>query len=130
MSIQGITANLTADNFQIKQDGVYVQSNGKPGMLLVFATWCSHCVRFKPVFQKICKSLNSKTSKFPCLAIESEQLKSSIGAKLSAALKVEGFPTILYFNQNGKIIGNYVGPRDESNVLDNICKMYRYCVSK
>lgn len=129
-TIEGLTANLTVNDLTINQADVYVQTNGNPGMLLVHASWCGHCVNFKPVYQEICKKLNDKSTRFPCLAIESAQLEGSNGSKLSSALKIDSFPTLFFFDQSGKIIGKYNGRRDKSSILDNVCKIYHYCVNK
>lgn len=130
MSIQGITANLNSNDFIITHDNsVYIKPNitkREPGMLLIHATWCGHCKRFAPVYQKLSQKLRAR---FPCVAIESEELKSDNG-KLSNALSVEGFPTIKFFDQHGRIVGDYNGNRNEQDILDNICKVYHHCVAK
>lgn len=125
--IKGITANLVTSDFTIKSDGIYVTTNGNPGALLVHADWCGHCKNFIPTLQSINNKLNSKSIRFPLLAITDEELKKD-GGRLSSALQIEGFPTIFYFDQYGKIIGNYDGSRNEQVMLDNICKIYHHCV--
>ena len=129
MSIEGITANLKGSDFKITQDNtVYVKTNGNPGILLVHATWCGHCKHFVPTFKQISQKLNKNSVTYPCLAIESEYLNKD-GGVLASALGIEGFPTIKFFDQYGKIIGDYNGARDESNILDNICKVYHHCIN-
>ena len=118
---------LTTNDFKIQSGNVFINPNkiGRvPGMLLVFANWCGHCKHFIPIFNDISKSLGSS---FVCASIESEELKSD-GEKLSIALKVQGFPTIKFFDQNGKIIGNYDDNRDKGTILNTICKVYHHCV--
>lgn len=128
MTIEGIVSNLTVNNFKITQDGVYTKTNGNPGMLLVHADWCGHCKHFIPVFRQISQQLNQDSITFPCVAIESEELKADDG-KLSKALNIEGFPTLLFFDQSGKIIGNYDGQRDKSSILKSICNVYHRCMN-
>ena len=127
MSISGITANLSVKDFKITKDNVFVKTNNNPGILLIHATWCGYCKRFIPAYKRVCQLLNARDTTFPCLAIESEELKAD-GGKLSNALNVEGFPTIKFFDQNGKIIGDYNGDRDPDSILKNICKVYHHCV--
>lgn len=124
MAIEGIVANLKSNDFKITPDGIYTKTNGNPGLLLVHANWCGHCKHFVPIFQEINKQLNQDSITFPCVAIESEDLDS----KLSAALNIEGFPTLLFFDQSGKIIGNYDGQRDKSSLLKSICNVYHRCM--
>lgn len=125
--IQGITQNLTSSDFKITSHGVYTKTNGNPGLLLVHANWCGHCKHFTPVFSEISSELNGDSINFPCVAIESEELNKD-GGKLSSSLKIEGFPTLLFFDQSGKIMGNYEGQRDKSSLLKNICKVYHHCI--
>lgn len=127
MSISGITANLSVKHFKITQNGVYVKNNGNPGMLLIHATWCGHCKNFVPTYQRLCKLLNKKQGAYPCVAIESEELKAD-GGRLSDVLGVEGFPTIKFFDQNGKIIRDYTGNREPQSILGEICDVYHHCV--
>lgn len=124
--IDGITKNCSIEDFKVMKDGVYTKTNGNPGLLLVHATWCGHCKNFIPTFVDINKRLNHDSITFPCIAIESEELKKD-GGKLSTALGIEGFPTLLFFNKKGKIMGNYEGGRDASSLLNNICKVYHHC---
>jgi protein disulfide-isomerase A6 len=129
MSIPGITENLSVEHFKVTNSGVYVKNNGNPGVLLIHATWCGYCKEFIPTYQRICKLLNKNPGAYPCVAIESEELKAD-GGKLSNALEVGGFPTIKFFDQNGKIIGNYTGSRDAETMLKKICNVYHHCVER
>ena len=123
-SIDGITKNFKSTDLQIKGDGkVYIKNYtiGKPGMLLIHASWCGHCVRFKPTYMQLSKMLNNNAIHFPCYAIESNELSDS---RLSKALDFRGFPSIKYINQNGKIIDDYKGGRDIDSLTKDICNMY------
>jgi len=124
MSIDGITENLTANHFKIINDQVYVKNNGNPGILLIHAHWCGHCKHFIPTFKNLSRKLNRYKHVYPCYAIESDELTPV----LSNALSVQGFPTIKFFDQYGKIIGNYDGNRSEQSILENICKVYHHCI--
>lgn len=129
MSISNITSNLKANDFKITRQGVFVQTNGNPGLLLIHATWCGHCKNFVPTYQSLCKKLNKNGTNFPCLAIESEQLNKD-NDNLSNALGIQGYPTLKFFDQFGKIIGDYNGNRQEKHLLDTICKVYHHCITK
>jgi thiol-disulfide isomerase/thioredoxin len=129
MSISGITFNLTTKDFKINNGNVHVKTNGNPGLLLIHASWCGHCKNFTPTYQELCRKLNKNGDSFPCLAIENEELKKD-GGSLSDALGVEGYPTLKFFDQHGKIVGDYNGNRQEAHLLDTICKVYHHCITK
>ena len=116
---------LKSSDFLVKHNKVFINPNktdGNPGMLLIHGDFCGHCHRFYPTFNSISDKINKD---FCCASIESEQLKGQ--ESLKSALDFKGFPTICFFNQNGMIISQYDGNRDEMSILDNICKTYHQC---
>jgi thiol-disulfide isomerase/thioredoxin len=115
---------LKARDFTIKGSNVYVNKcDGNPGMLFIHATWCGFCTKFVSTFNDIADSIGKD---FCCASIESEELND----KLSNVLKIQGFPTIKFFDQNGKIIGEYNKERNKKTILTEICQVYHHCVSK
>jgi thiol-disulfide isomerase/thioredoxin len=115
---------LKASDFTIKGSEVYVNKcDGNPGMLLIHATWCGHCVKFGPTFNEIADTIGKD---FCCSSIESEELND----QLSSALKFQGFPTIKFFAQDGKLIGDYNKERNKETILTEICQVYHHCISK
>lgn len=110
--------HFTPRNFIIVGDKAVVKTQ-IPGMLLIYADWCGHCVRFKPVFNRLCDTLGND---FACTSIESEKLKHA--PKLSAALNFSGFPTIKFFDSKGNIIGEY--PQNEPKDINKILKYIQY----
>lgn len=128
--ISNITANLQISDIKTIGGNTFINSrimNGNPGVLLVWATWCHHCVKFKSVYQDIAARLNKSKDSFACLAIESEELKKDNGA-ISKILKIKGFPTMFWIAQDGKVIGQYEGDRDSKSILDQVCNVYHHCI--
>jgi thiol-disulfide isomerase/thioredoxin len=120
--------NLTAKNFTIKNNKVYVNSSktaNTPGILLIWADFCGHCHTFIPKFKEMSRTLGSE---FKCTAIEHSELQND--TKLSSALDFQYFPTIKFFDQNGKIIGTYPADqkREISDLMAYICKIYHHCI--
>lgn len=119
--------NLRGNQLVKKEDGsVYVKGvAAQPGMLLVWATWCPHCTSFQPTFKDIAASLGDD---FTCAAVEESQLRH-VDSTIQSALMSNGFPSIKFFDQKGKIIGTYDAPsRDKRSVMSYICKVYHHCV--
>jgi thiol-disulfide isomerase/thioredoxin len=118
--------DLSAENLIVSGEDVYVShpSVGKnPGMMLIWASWCPHCHHFLPTFNRLARKL--KTG-FSCVGVEYSVLKTA--PDVSKALKFSGFPSIKFFDQNGKVIDSYDGPRDMASILDYICKLYHHCI--
>lgn len=115
---------LTPNDFSIKGNNVYINKNKNPGMLLIWADWCGHCQRFKPTFNEMCKKLGDE---FPCISIEDSELGKD--KNLAKSLNFRGYPTIKFFDQNGKIVADYTSERSEKPLYDHICKFYHHCIS-
>ena len=125
MELRGI--KLGSNDFIIKSDGVYINpsiTKKNPGMLFVFANWCGFCHKFKSTFNELQQQLGSD---FPLVSLEDTELNKN--TNLSKSLEVQGFPTIKFFDQRGKIIGNYNKNRDKQTILEHICKIYHHCIN-
>lgn len=117
---------ITDKDFKIISEKVYIDTkinSGKPGMLLIHADWCGHCKRFQPTFDDLHQKLNSD---FPLLSIEDKYLQKN--QNLSSALNFRGYPSLKFFDQNGKIIGDYSGDRTKDSLLQHICKVFHHCM--
>ncbi len=119
---------LTDSDFIITKNDVFINFGNKykkqPGLLLIWADWCPHCHTFLPVFKNIDKKIGND---FSMLSVEYSVLEKN--PSLNQALSFQGFPTIKFFNQYGKITETYNGSsRSEKDVLDYICKIYHKCL--
>jgi protein disulfide-isomerase A6 len=114
-------AELDYKKFKVRNSNVYVDIKG-PGMLLVWAKWCGHCHNFLPTYAKLDEKLNGG---FTLASIE----ESSFGpdSTLPNTLGIRGFPTIKFFDEQGKIVSDYSGGRDMPTLLAYICKFYHQC---
>jgi len=122
--MKGIKLNV--NHFMTDGKDMYIDralTGGKPGMILIHASWCSHCKHFKPVFNDLATSVGDD---FIFTSIESEVLKTS--QQLSRSLNFQGYPTIKIFDKTGRIMGEYKGPRTSEDILKYICKVYNYCM--
>lgn len=89
------------------------------GMVMVKADWCGHCKRALPELEKV-SSLTGAA--FPIYKIDADKNK-----ELTSAMGVNGFPTILFVERDGKISTKYEGGRESRQILDKICKKARKC---
>jgi thioredoxin-like negative regulator of GroEL len=112
---------LFNQDIYINNNKAYIKNINKPGMLLVWAEWCPHCINFKPVYKELSNRL---TNKFPCMSIEEQQINGSV----QRALNVSSYPSIYFFDKNGKVIDRYTGNRSQNDMLKHICNFYHQCV--
>ena len=74
------------------------------------------------------RNIDSVSTHVSPLAL-SNALTLNKNTTLSKSLQVQGFPTIKFFDQNGKIIGNYNKNRDKQTIIEHICKVYHHCIN-
>jgi len=108
--------------FVEKRDGIYIQGVSKPGMILFRADWCGHCKTFAPVFESIKRDINNE---FLCIDIEDTQLQKT--PFVSQRLAIRGYPTLMFFNEFGKITDKYTSDRSRISILKHICQYYHKC---
>jgi thiol-disulfide isomerase/thioredoxin len=79
---------------------------GKSGLLVVYADWCGHCKKLKPLWEK----LNMQDNQVVYLAVNESHEKN-----LVSTMKVSGFPTIFMISPSGNL-SPYSGGRDEASL--------------
>lgn len=80
---------------------------------LYYADWCGHCQRFKPEWEKIKKTLESKGIKY-------EEYESGKDEEKIKEAKIKGFPTIKI--QDGKEEREYEGRREHDALINEVMK--------
>ncbi len=86
---------------------------------LFYADWCGHCKGFMPEWNKFSEYSNKN---FPDLVVEKingDSNKESI-KKLIQEEGVDGFPTVIFYNNGKKII--YEGERNMQSLVEFIKK--------
>ena len=113
---------LNSRSFKIGKGGLYInnKNDNKIGMMLIWADWCGHCVRFKPDYIKLSQMLNSNKITFPMYSIESTVIEQG-DSQFKKNLNFRGFPTIKFIDPSGKILEDYTGGRDIGSLLRAIC---------
>jgi len=84
-------------------------------IVMMYAPWCGHCQRLKPIWDKIAKKpgvSGVKVAKVDCTASKATCEEH----------QVKGYPTILYF-RNGKKIETYNGGKSEDELLEYLERM-------
>ena len=73
----------------------------------VFATWCGHCVDFKPEWEKFVASS----------PVPTKQLDADADAAEIAKLGVKSYPTVLHVTKDG-MSHEYAGKRDAASLVE------------
>ncbi|XP_028411302.1 thioredoxin domain-containing protein 5 homolog [Dendronephthya gigantea] len=88
-----------------------------------FASWCPHCVRLAPSFEKAAETISQGDLKEKVHLIKI-QCDSEKGAAICAANKIEGFPTLNVYNK-GKKLEQYVGGRQPGDIVEYVQKVVK-----
>lgn len=70
-------------------------------VLLFSAHWCKSCVAMKPLFKQECEKLNVE---YEIIDVESDR-----GVDLSTEYKVRNIPTLIFLDDDNKVIGRANG---------------------
>ena len=85
------------------------KKTGKPFFVDFYTTWCAPCIKMsKTVFKDVAVGTYANAN-FVAYKIDAEKGE---GVQLSEKYAVEGYPTIMFFDKDGKKIGQIVGSRD------------------
>jgi thiol-disulfide isomerase/thioredoxin len=111
---------LFAKDVQSKYgDFIIPAAIGTGGLVMVKADWCGYCKRAMPELQKVS---NMTGNAYPIYKIDADKNKSLVNS-----MGVNGYPTIMFIERDGKLSEKYEGERDSKSILDKICKKARKC---
>jgi thiol-disulfide isomerase/thioredoxin len=82
---------------------------------LFWASWCPHCVKFKPIFEDFEKQIKNNNIKI--IKVQCDEMTSEI-KELLLKYNIEGFPAIIIDNKDGYKL--YEGPRTVNGLLSAI----------
>ena len=113
---------LASNNFSIANGKVTLKGVSKPGLVLIWAGFCGHCTRFKPVYNQIDQALDGG---FQLYALEDKQMQKELGQSLG----IRGYPTLKFIDSKGTVGPEYNGERTMQSILEHICKFYHFCMA-
>ena len=98
---------LELDDFIYKNNSFYLKNTDNQGLVMIYAHWCGYCNILTPTWKKL---HNKYKNKFTIKAIHVENKKGG-NDKLVKQLNIQGYPTILKIEKDGKIGKKYEGER-------------------
>ena len=103
------------DNAELSPSDLSEILNNKNGknMLLVYADWCGHCKTLKPIWGEASSEMNKDSQKMFMVNCGGD---SADEKKIMKDYSVDGFPTILIFN-NGVYEKTYAGGRTKEEII-------------
>jgi len=116
---------LKPENFNIKLKKIVHPSldGTKKAMVAYVAPWCGYCVKFKPIYEDVGELLGGS---FPLFYMDCDKYSEFSRRKLN----INGFPTVLYINTEGKPYKKYTNERSWKVMINDICKEAKVCSSK
>ena len=96
----------------------YRKNATQVAVLFVSATWCPHCRNARPELEKAAAILGSVV---PVYEVDSERNADTV-----ELLGVNGFPTIFFRNESGRVT-KYNGERNGQHIADWACAQSGLC---
>lgn len=93
------------------------KKEGKPFFVDFYTTWCKPCKDMSKMTFKDEKVGIYANANFIAYKIDAEKGE---GVQLSEKYEVQGYPTVMFFDKEGKKIGEIVGFQDAKRLLSNL----------
>lgn len=86
------------------------KSDGKPVVVMLYASWCAHCNKMKTDTFVQKEVIDYYTSNFHCVAIDGEStLGLEFKQKHQSKFRVKSFPTFVFFDKDETLLGCATG---------------------
>lgn len=111
------SALLTREGFESSPSTLLADIANKKVLLLIYTTACGHCVKLKPVWDKVAAKNSEKM-----VAIDATDSSNPAIQALTSKFNVTAYPTMIVV-ENGQIVEQYEGGRTEQDLSTFIKSM-------
>lgn len=115
-SQQSQTTNFEFEPISFEEVLLKASAEDKPIFVEVMANWCGQCRRLEKDVLTDAEIDSVYHQDFICLQVNGEDQKD--GKLCSIRYKVRAYPTLLYLDTKGKLLGKYEGVRNKSQLLN------------
>jgi thioredoxin-related protein len=93
--------------------------DGKPVVVMFYATWCSHCNKMKAETFLQKEVIDYYTSYFHCVAIDGESTTGiEFKQKHQSKFRVKSFPTFVFFDKDETVLGCATGEFNKEQFIN------------
>ena len=109
---------ITTNDFKITKKKITMHNkefNKKNGLIIIYAPWCSHCIKSVPIWTELAVIFKNKFA-IGAVNIENEYYNNY---SIKTALRTKYYPTIYKISKNGGI-SKYTKGYDINDILEYI----------
>jgi thioredoxin domain-containing protein 5 len=103
-------AMMTREGFESSPSTLLDDIANKKVLLLVYTTACGHCIKLKPVWDKVASKHTEKM-----VAIDASDTANSAVQAITSKFNVTAYPTMIVLD-NGQVVEQYEGGRTEQEL--------------
>jgi thioredoxin domain-containing protein 5 len=104
------SAVLITEGFESSPTTLLADIENKKVLLLIYTTACGHCIKLKPVWDKVAAKHSNKM-----VAIDATDSSNSSIQELTSKFNVTAYPTMIVVD-NGQVVEQYEGGRTEHDL--------------
>jgi thiol-disulfide isomerase/thioredoxin len=104
------------DNYETTPEEFEQKIQNKKSLVLFYANWCPHCKDYMPIWNEVSNDYNKSDKSVQIIKVDCGG-DSEFDANLTKKYSIDGFPTIVFVDENGAGT-KYDKGQDKSSIFD------------